>query len=472
MNFTKNLSNIQNRVYDLLDKYKAIVPIIEKISQKKGSSYLVGGAVRDLLLDIDISDIDIEVHNLNFEDLSNLLSEFGTVNYVGKSFGVLKVGNIPIDWSLPRRDSSGRKPDVKIDPDLTIEEALKRRDLTINAMAIDLKNISLIDPFGGFNDLQNKILRSPDNNFFVQDPLRFYRVMQFIPRFGMYPSDDLNQVCKTMDISNISIERIEYEFEKMLLKSVKPSLGFLWLKDIGRIKEILPELADTIKTKQEIEWHPEIYVFTHLMQSLDAAAKFDYKDDNEKLIMMYAALCHDLGKATTTRFIDGRLRSLGHEKAGISLTKRMLKRITKKVDLISQVAALVGFHMVPLSYIRCDAKKSTYKKFALKLKKYDLNIFMVSKLCLADKQGRNGKSSEPLDITFKDLDQFIQNASDAGVLYSYVEPLLLGRDLKNLVEPGPRMGEILKYAYKIQLDKDISDKELLKQKVIKKFNLK
>ena len=196
-------------------------------SEKKRSSgmktYLVGGAVRDLLLNLSIKDVDIEVYNLQPEVVEKILRQFGPVSLVGKVFGVFRVHGLDVDWSLPRADSPGRKPEVKIDPFMSYHNAFVRRDLTINAMGIDLSTSELIDPFNGVHDVKKKILRSPDTRFFIQDPLRFYRVMQFIGRFEMVPDEKLDTLCSRMDISDVSRERIEQEFKKLLLKSVRPS---------------------------------------------------------------------------------------------------------------------------------------------------------------------------------------------------------------------------------------------------------
>src|SRR5205085_717907 len=127
-----------------------------------------------------------------------------------------------------RIDSAGRKPQVTV-MDMPIDVALRRRDLTMNAMAIDLAEMVLHDPLNGAEDIRMKTLRSPDPSFFTQDPLRFYRVMQFIGRFEMYPDAALQELCKQMDIANISRERIEMEFNKLLLQSKQPSSGIRWL---------------------------------------------------------------------------------------------------------------------------------------------------------------------------------------------------------------------------------------------------
>src|SRR5581483_2368303 len=180
------------------------------------------------------------------------LSLYGPVSLVGKVFGVFRIHGLDIDWSLPRSDSSGRKPEVQIDPFMGYKEAFARRDLTINAMGIDLVSHALIDPFNGCADLKAGILRAPDAAFFVQDPLRFYRVMQFIGRFGYRPDDELNRICASMDIATVSRERIEVEFEKLFLRSEQPSLGLRWIEKLGRMREVLPELAATVGVMQDV----------------------------------------------------------------------------------------------------------------------------------------------------------------------------------------------------------------------------
>lgn len=466
MNFTINNFNIQSSVLKIFDIYPLINAIIKVIHENQGIAYLVGGTVRDILMGKEIKtikDIDIEIHNLTIQELNNILSEFGPLRLAGKSFGVFKLDNLPADWSLPRTDKKGRKPEVCIDPNMNIKEALKRRDLTINAMAINLYDFKFIDPFNGYKDILDKTLRSPDLKFFTEDPLRFYRVMQFIGRFKFCPDSKLNEVCKLMDIKNISKERIEEEFNKLMLKGLQPSLGIRWLKTIDRIKEILPELANTIGVEQEYEWHPEGDVFEHSMETLDAAAKFDYKDKQKKLIITYAAMCHDLGKATTTKYIKGKIRSWGHDIAGYPLTKKLLNRIITNKTLIEKVATLVKWHMQPLIFIKVKAKSAAYKRLAIKLYKKGLNVHMLGLLALADRQGRNPKGCKPLDIKPKEVEEFIDKAKRLNIEYEPENPILLGRDLIDIIKPGPLMGKVLDYVYKKQIENNIKDKYKLKQ---------
>lgn len=449
-------------------QYNKVHAIVAAINSNKGRALLVGGAVRDMVMGRNVKDVDIEVYGLREDELENVLKQFGPVSVVGKAFGVFRVHGLDVDWSLPRADSPGRKPTVVIDPFMSVGTAARRRDLTMNAMALDLMTDELIDPCNGMSDIKNKILRTPDARFFIQDPLRFYRVMQFIARFEMSPDDELNALCAEMDIADISRERIEQEFRKMFLLSVRPSHGIRWLHKIGRLHEVLPELAATVGVEQNPQWHPEGDVFEHTMQAIDAAAIIAQKYDNEfdKLVLLYAALCHDLGKVTTTTNVNGVIKSIGHEKDSKKFARTMMKRITHNNDLIAAVSSLVLYHMTPLQFTSSKAKLPAYKRLANKLV-HTVNMLMLIDLCIADKRGRNGAGHEPLTSDFPDVEIFKNKVEQAGVATSGVEPILKGADLLDIIQPGPQMGKLLASAYEVQIEQGITDKQVLKEHVVK-----
>ena len=465
MKFTKISSTIQKSLNSILEQYPLVSKIVTAIDQCNGKAILVGGAVRDLLLNLKTKDLDIEVHGLELKDLEAILKKFGDVSLVGKVFGVLRLHGLDVDWSLPRADSPGRKPEVAIDPFMGFEDAFRRRDLTINAMGIDLKTHELIDPFGGARDLEQEILRAPDEKFFIEDPLRLYRVMQFIGRFEMEPDEQLNVLCKRMDITGVSRERIEEEFAKLFLKSRRPSFGIEWLREIGRLQEILPELAAIIGVPQDPQWHPEGDVFEHTMQAIDVAAALTYASDEEKLIMIYAALCHDLGKLETTEEIDGRIKSLEHAQEGAPIAQQLLSRITNNKKLIEAVCKLVSYHMAPVQFITGHARSAAYKRLARKLAP-EITLQQLAQLSLIDKRARSPIKGKLLIIDDPAVTKFLQKAQELNVLETVEEPVLLGRDLMDVVEPGPKMGELLKKAYEIQIEEGITDKEELKRRVL------
>lgn len=435
-------------------------PVKTALQQTGGTLFLVGGVVRDLLLNSPLKDVDIEVHGLTLDQLKAVLAQFDTVLEVGKSFGVLKWRGC--DWAIPRHDGPGRKPVVACDPKMDIVTALRRRDVTMNAMAIDLQTEQLVDPFDGEKDLAAHVLRATDAKLFVEDPLRFFRVMQFVGRFECEPDDRLNEICKEMSLEQISQERVHAEYGKLLQRSRQPSRGFRWLKKIERLPEILPELAQTVGLEQSEKWHPEGDVFEHTMQVLDSVATMTDLNPEDRKLFLYGALCHDLGKTTTTRIVDdGRITSHGHDLEGVMLAQKQLKRMTGDMRLIKRVSLLVRFHMSPGNYLSTGAKMVAYKRLAARIHPY-LNLKLLAQFSSADHAGRNPEGDVPLPIPVDDVaERFIKKAQEYGVLTEPEAPVLTGEDLAGTVAQGPQFGVILRRAYEIQIAEGVTDKEKL-----------
>ena len=467
MKCTKVQDTIQRSLSSIGKKNPFLSFVVADLRACGARVFLVGGAVRDIIFLQEPKDLDIEVHAVSLQDLETVLKKYGHVRTVGKAFGVLRIDGIDIDWSLPRIDSYGRKPQVIVDPYLSVTDACRRRDLTMNAMMIDLATGKLEDPFNGYGDLQKKILRAPDLTLFVEDPLRFYRVMQFIGRFEMVPDKELSDLCATMDISDVSKERIVQEFEKLFLKSKKPSLAFQWLDAIGRLQTLLPELYATKGTMQHPGYHPEGDVFEHTKQAIDGASSVEYATDDERLLMVLAALCHDLGKTETTRMVDGILRSHGHDIAGVPLADQLLDRISDKTFLKKPILRLVRYHMVPVSMVKNNAKASAYKTLARNLAPTTLRHLF--QLAVFDKSARNPERGKPLPRCPEPLlNQFFEQAQKYGVLDGPEAPVLTGKDLLDVIPEGPELGALVQQAYDLQLEKGICDKNELKEAVLKK----
>jgi len=301
--------------------------------------------------------------------------------------------------------------------------------------------------------------------------------MQFIGRFDMQPDHELTVLCQTMVLSDdnytIARERIFEEIKKLLLKSKRPSLGFRWLKSIGRLQEIFPELYLLVGVPQRKDYHPEGDVFEHAMQALDAAVLYDNyhetswgsggSSEDEKFLIAIAALCHDLGKATTT---DEDLHCHGHEEAGVIPAQKLLKRLTDDIFLNKAVSKLVRHHLMPFSLLREGASVRAYKRLAARLWP-EVTMRQLGLVALADYRGRNGTNSEPLDLYQDRFDQFILKAQDANVVHRPEQAVLLGRHLIGIIEPGPEMGKLLDKAYDIQIDEGIVDLEELKKRVLR-----
>ena len=222
----------------------SLITILNKIIDYGGVPILVGGIVRDYFLNLESKDYDIEIYHIeSLDKLILILKEFGDVNIVGASFGILKltIDNIDIDFSFPRLESKNglghRGFEIKIDSNLSFENAAKRRDFTINSIGYDFKNDKILDPYNGIDDINNKVLKYVDKDSFIEDPLRVYRTVQFCARFEFILDSQTKLLCKEMvnynEFKTISKERIFQEYKKLLFKSMKPSIGLSLLKEFN-----------------------------------------------------------------------------------------------------------------------------------------------------------------------------------------------------------------------------------------------
>src|SRR5262245_48735229 len=291
-----------------------------------GRALVVGGWVRDRLMGHDSPDIDVEVFGVQPDRLRSILESLGRVEAVGESFQVYKLGEI--DVSLPRRDSKsgrGHRGFVVVgDPEMSIDEAARRRDFTINAIAWDPLTEQYFDPFGGRADLGRRLLRVVDPATFPDDSLRVLRAIQFAARFELAVDEPTKTICRAIALDDLPAERVWGEFEKLLLARC-PSIGFALALDLGVIGTMFPELQALVNCPQEPEWHPEGDVWVHTLQVIDRArARIDDLERPQQLTVMLGAVCHDLGKPPTTAFIDGRIRSMDHEEQGVAPTLAFL----------------------------------------------------------------------------------------------------------------------------------------------------
>ncbi|MBN2290069.1 MAG: CCA tRNA nucleotidyltransferase [Candidatus Glassbacteria bacterium] len=447
---------------------EAIRRLAVEIAGKGGRAFYVGGYVRDSLLGRAAKDVDVEVYGLDLDSLQGVLEGCGCGKalLVGRQFGVLRLEDLDADWSVPRTDSSGRRPRVAVDPSLAPAEAARRRDLTMNAMLMDVLGGEVLDPWGGREDLERGVLRTPDPEKFVEDPLRYYRVMQFAARFEMKPDRALAAVCRRMKIAPVAAERVEDEFAKLLLEARRPSLGLRFLDETGRLSEVLPELVPLKETPQEPDWHPEGDVWGHTLQVVDAAAGLRSGARERDLMLAWAALCHDLGKPATTTVRQGRIRTPEHDRESARLAGGLLNRLVRKNKVVRKGALkLVAQHMKPMQFFQNRSTAKGFKRLALKLAP-EADLELLSDLALADFRGTNPEGDGPLAGESMLLSWFREQARASGVEREPERPVLMGRHLDGFLEPGPDMGKVLERAYRIQLDEGIRDVETLRRRVL------
>jgi tRNA nucleotidyltransferase (CCA-adding enzyme) len=442
-----------------------IIQIISKTLQEHhAKAIIVGGAVRDYLLKLPIKDYDIEVYGLDrLEQLEQILALYGEVNFVGKSFGVLKFvyEGEEYDFSFPRTEQKvgrgHRGFDVICDGSLSFEDAAKRRDFTINAMGYDPTQKILLDPYGGVEDISLRRLCHIDDQTFVEDPLRLYRAVQFAARFEFDLAEETVSLSRKMieqgALDELPKERIYQEFKKLLLRSSKPSLGFEWMRKLG-ILRYYPELEAIIDVPQSAKWHPEGDVWRHTMMALDKMVAFQKGDERYDLRMMFATLCHDFGKATHTQINDnGSITAIGHEKAGVLPTEHFLYRLMDEHAFIQSILPLVAYHLAPSSYYRNGAKDSTIRKLATKV-----NIEELVTVARADFLGRTTSAS--LAGVYHAGDWLLSKAKALNVAQEPIKPLLQGRDLIEIgLKPSKRFKELLDRLYLAQLNGKIGTKK-------------
>ena len=332
-----------------------VLALAHAVHEAGGRALLVGGCVRDLIMGQEPKDWDVEVYGIEPNKLRVLLDQIGPVNVVGEAFTVYKLGT-DLDVSLPRRErKSGRGHRAFViegDPSMTIEDAARRRDFTINSIMQDPLTGEVIDPFHGREDIESGILRAVSLDTFAEDSLRVLRAAQFAARFEFRVQPDTVELCRSIDLSDLPAERIWGEMEKLLLRARRPSIGLGWLHALKAIDQLFPELKMLIDVPQDPEWHPEGDVFVHTRLVIDRARELiDDLIYPKQVTVMLAALAHDFGKPATTEFIDGRLRSRGHEEAGVAPTEKFLKRLNIHTldgyDVRAQVIALVRDHLKP-----------------------------------------------------------------------------------------------------------------------------
>ena len=430
--------------------------VAELVRRAGGRALLVGGCVRDELLGLEPKDFDLECFGIAPDRLQAVLGERFELDLVGASFGIIKLKHLEIDVALPRRETKlglgHRAFGMECDPGLTIEEASARRDFTVNAIYRNPLTGEILDPWNGRADLEKSILRHVSSHF-GEDPLRVLRGMQFVARFDLDPAPETIEICRQMTPEGLPPERLFGEWEKLLVKGVKISKGLNFLRTTGWVK-YYPELERLIGCKQDPQWHPEGDVWNHTLCCLDAFARekdVSRETEGENLVVGLAVLCHDFGKPACTAYdpVKKRIRSLGHDEAGVEPTLSFLRRLTNEERLLKEVPPLVRLHMRPFAMWKDKSSDGAIRRLAAKVVRLDRLI----RVAAADDAGRPPFPSEPEPLRW-----LAEQAERLRVADSAPKPIVQGRDLIALgMKPGVEFGRILKAAYEAQLDGEFTD---------------
>ncbi|MBR2838860.1 MAG: polynucleotide adenylyltransferase [Kiritimatiellae bacterium] len=442
---------------------EAVRAVAEIVRQAGGRALLVGGCVRDELRGgAATADFDVECFGIAPDRLKAALAERFDLDLVGASFGVIKLHHLDVDVSIPRRETKlglgHRAFEMEYDPSLTVREASARRDFTVNAIYKDPLTGEIIDPWDGRGDLEHGVMRHVSEHF-REDPLRVLRGMQFAARFGLAPAPETVDVCRSMEPEGLPPERLFGEWTKLLVKGVEISRGMNFLRDTGWVRHY-PELERLIGCPQDPSWHPEGDVWNHTLCCLDAFAAMRNgswlpsmqpdpqrpQDPQEDLVVGLAVLCHDFGKPECTAYdpVRKRIRSLGHDEAGVAPTLSFLKRLTNEERILKEVPPLVRLHMRPFMMWKSNATDSAIRRLAAQVVRIDRLV----RVAAADDAGRPPFPREPDPLVW-----LSEQAERLRVADSAPKPLVRGRDLVALgLKPGVEFGRLLKAAYDAQLD--------------------
>ena len=398
------------------------------VAARGGRTLLVGGYVRDELLGRAPKDADIEVYGLQAPDLRATLETLGRVDCVGESFRVYKLVwhahkiRYELDVSLPRRDrkiGDGHKGfEVEGDPFASFEDAARRRDFTLNAILRDPLSGEIIDPFGGREDLENRVLRAVDAAHFGEDSLRVLRAMQFAGRFGLSIDAATATLCRATPLDDLPAERVWGEWEKWLLKSPRPSLGLRAGSEIGVFARLFPYLQIAIERRG-----------TEIENALDGAALLldDLEMPHQVALML----------ATIGSFLGWRDTKLMLETLGIA----KMKGEKQAIDVAKLTIQLVGARKTPRDWFvrRADVQDKEFRFFSARI--HPQLTTLLSRARSHDEAA----------------DWFEDNLRRLNVFDGPPAPLLMGRHLLEMgMAPGPKIGEIVNRVYMAQLAGEVS----------------
>ena len=428
------------------DKLHNLVQSISEVVQETGlEAYLVGGVVRDLFLDRATKDIDIAVHGdgIEFaEQLAAHLKKGRVVKYEEFGTAMVPINGFTIEVATARSEQYGadsRKPEVKKG---NMEDDMKRRDFTINALAMSLNpdNIyELIDVFNGMQDLKKGLIRTPLDPIetFSEDPLRILRAIRFATQLGFYIQDEtFEAISEVKDrIEIISQERITEELKKIIKSDRSPSLGFKLMDKCGLLEIILPDIADLKGTDQKGKYHHK-NVFYHTMEVLDNVAE---KSNSFKL--RFTALVHDVAKPQTKEFVEDKGWTFhGHEVLGVKMIDRICRDLKLPNEVREYSKKLTRLHLRPIALASEEVTDSAIRRLLIEVED-DLDDLMI--LCRSDITSNNPDKVKRYNENFDRVIEKIKTVQERDKLRKFQSPVR-GDEIMDFfdLEPGPAVGYI------------------------------
>lgn len=491
---TYKIKDFENRIPDY------VWEIAEELEKNNYEAFLVGGCIRDLLLERTPEDYDIAT-NAYPEEITRIFpksiptgAKFGTITVVGED----KNGehfDVEVTTYRSEADYVGGRWPSKVEFTKTIEEDLSRRDFTINAIAYNLHSTyddaatlqkALVDPFDGISDMHKKIIRAVRDPMerFSEDGLRPVRACRLASQLDFEIEEKTFEAMKqTVHVTKlVAIERFREEFMKMLLKSPKPSKGLLLMKESGILELFIPELLEGIGINQP-QFHVDD-VFIHSIKACDEA------EDSIKL----AALFHDIAKPRTITTDEKGVHFYGHDMMGAEMTKEIMKRLKFSNAEIEEVSRLIRWHMFyyPSADWRKAATSDDHSSFEDSMsadtdptgkhgwtdgaiRRFIKNvggeeaIDNLMKLRIADAAANPKSEFNPLELDV--LSQRVAEVRSKEMALKVTDLDISGQDLiDNLsIQPGKQVGEILNYLLELVIDDPLLNKKLDLLRLAQKF---
>jgi poly(A) polymerase len=448
---------------DALEALLASTPVVDELAGRFASAghelALVGGPVRDALLGRPGRDWDFATSAAPQTTEKLLRGWADTIWLMGQRFGTVggRRGDVELEITTYRRDSydpDTRKPDV--DYGDSLEGDLFRRDFTVNAMALHVRDRRFVDPYGGLADLGRRVLRTPGTpqQSFSDDPLRMLRAARFVAQLGFAPEPEVVAAMTDMGarIQIVSGERVREELVKLMCADA-PREGLALLVDTGLAEQVLPEVAAMRLTRDEHHRHKDVY--EHSLTVLEQAIALEHRlpgVEGPDFIVRFAALMHDVGKPRTRRFTeDGQVTFHHHDVVGAKMTAKRMKALRFSGDEIKAVSELVSLHLRFHGYGSGEWTDSAVRRY---VRDAGPHLERLHVLTRADCTTRNARKAARLQRTYDELEERIAELA-AQEEMAAVRPDLDGNQIMALLglPPGREVGEAYRYLLELRLDR-------------------
>ena len=463
---------IEGAVAHLAPVLPVLLDLGERFAAKGHELALVGGPVRDAFLGRVSTDLDLTTSAAT-DETEAILRAWGDAHWdMGREFGTIgaRRGDLVVEVTTYRADAydgQTRKPVVAFGDNL--EDDLVRRDFTVNAMALRLPGLELVDPHGGMIDLAAGRLRTPSTPevSFSDDPLRMMRAARFVAQLGLTPSPEvvaaMTEAAATLEI--VSAERVRDELTKLIL-APDPVAGLRLLVDTGLAEQMLPELPALRLEIDEHHRHKDVYEhsLTVLQQAIDLESAPEGPVPGPDLVLRLAALLHDIGKPATRRFEPGGGVSFyHHDVVGAKLTAKRMRALRFDKETTKAVARLVELHLRFHGYGDGQWTDSAVRRYVT-----DAGPLLerLHRLTRADCTTRNQRRARRLSQAYDDLEVRIERLLEQEEL-GKVRPELDGHEIAEVlgIEPGPALGQAYKYLLSVRLDEGVIGKEAAAQRL-------